>query len=445
MTGEQAEEQADAARARRLTWFTARWNLSPAVAAAVVVGVVCAAAGFFASRVDLALVGIPLLVSAAIAWDRRPGEQARVGVSARVDAAGGARLTSTVEATSDAGADAVELRISLRGQPPIDAVVSRRRAERLTGTLTAGHSGPQRLVSVETRMIGADAAIVTEPTPPVTAERVVAPRVRAVRSLPLPSRLIGLTGPHDSARPGDGGEFRDVGLFAAGDRLRRIDWKATARRAQTPGELYVRRTMATSDAAIQFVIDSRDDLTGRVADWAAAYPRPGIGSQDLAREAAASLASAYAAAGDRVGFDDLADARRGIPPRSGSRHLQRVLRAVAQTGPRGIATERVRAPVLAPGALVFVLSTFLDEQALGLALVWRAAGHRVIAVDTLPDRLTSDLTPRDRVALRVVELERTLRFRRLAAGGIDVMRWQDEAGDTRGARLRELSMPRRPR
>lgn len=429
----------------RTTWFAPRWNLSPAVVAAVVVAVVCLVAGFVAARVDLALVAAPLIVSAALAWDRRPPERVRVGIRARVEPAGGATLAASVHAHSDARADAFELRLSLHDQAPIEAVVSARSAAQLAASLTVGHSGPQIFVAVEVRMLGADASIISEPTPLVTAERVVPPSVLPVRSLPLPTRLNGLTGPHDSARPGDGGEFRDIDRFTAGDRLRRIDWKATARRAQMPGELYVRRTMATSDAAIQFVLDSRDDLAARVADWSVAHPLPGVSSQDLAREAAASLASAYVAAGDRVGFDDLADARRAIPARSGARHLQRVLRAVALTGPSGVANERVRAPVLAPGALVYVVSTFLDEQALRLALVWRAAGHRVIAVDVLPDPQTADLAAREAVALRVIQLERTLRFRRLAAAGIDVLRWQDAPGAAPEARLRELSRPRRRR
>ena len=33
---------------------------------------------------------------------------------------------------------------------------------------------------------------------------------------------------------GDGGDFRDIHPFTAGNRLRRIDWKATAREGRTP-------------------------------------------------------------------------------------------------------------------------------------------------------------------------------------------------------------------
>jgi uncharacterized protein (DUF58 family) len=421
-----------------------RWDLTPGVIAGVVVSVVCLVAGFVTARVDLVLVGVPLVIAVAYAWDRRPAESLRVDVRAGAEA-GGDAAEAIVEVAAGARADAVQLRLALRGQAPIETVVTVGAAKRIVSPVRLAHSGPQRLVSAETRILGVDASVVSAPTPPAVADRVVQPKVITVRSLPLPARLIGLTGQHASARPGDGGEFRDVDKFAPGDRLRRIDWKATARRAQVPGDLYVRRTMATSDAAIQFVIDSRDDLTGRVADWAAAYPEPGVGSQDLAREAVASLATAYTAAGDRVGFDDLANAARGIPPRAGGRHLQRVLRAVSLTGPSGAATDRVRAPVLAPGALVYVLSTFLDEPPLRLALTWRAAGHRVIAIDVLPKLDSRELVAREGVALQVVELERDVRLRRLAAAGIDMMRWQDAGGQAREARLRELSRPRRMR
>lgn len=441
------------------TVFDRRWVLSPGVVAGSVVAVLCLAAGFVTARVDLALVGVPLVIAVALAWERRPGETLRIAVRTTAETAGaeqsgaepsgaeqpGAKATAVVEITAAARTDAVEVRLALRGQAPADAVVSVRAARRIAGSLQLAHSGPQRLVSVEVRTLGGDASIVSEPTTPTVADRVVRPRAVSIRSLPLPARLIGLTGQHPSARAGDGGEFRDVDRFTPGDRLRRIDWKATARRAQSPGDLFVRRTMATSDAAVQFVFDSRDDLTGRVADWAAEHPEPAVASQDLAREAAISLATAYTAAGDRVGFDDLTDASRQIPPRGGRRHLQRVVRAVALTGPRGVVSDRVRAPLLAPGALVYVLSTFLDEQALRLALTWRAAGHRVIAVDVLPGADRDGLTQRELLALRVVLLERDLRFRRLSAAGVDLMRWQSGAGEQRDATLRGLSRPRRMR
>ena len=45
---------------------------------------------------------------------------------------------------------------------------------------------------------------------------------------------------------------------------------------------------------------------------------------------------------------------------------------------------RQRPPIVPPGALVYVLSSLLDDEAVRLALRWRGNGHRVIAVDVLP-------------------------------------------------------------
>lgn len=416
------------------------WSLSPAVTAAAIVAIVCLVAAFVMSRLELVLVAAPMLLSAIVGWSSRPTTAAaRTSVVIGGDERDG-RVGVDAVAEADGAVDGVQLRVRRADREPEDAIVTPAAARLLQFRVAVSHSGPQRILSIAARGIGRDAAWVGDPGVAAVAERVVRPAAQRVRSLPLPARLLGLTGGHVSARPGDGGEFRDIDRFRPGDRLRRIDWKATARRAQRPGELYVRRTTATSDAAVQLVVDARDDVPGAVAGWAAPYPRPGATSLDLAREAAVSLAGAYAAASDRVGFDDLSDARRALPPRAGARHLSRVLRAVELTTAHGSATERARAPRLAQGAVVYVMSTFLDDQATRLALTWRAAGHRVVVVDVLPPRSVDELAVRERLALRVVDLERALRLDRLRAAGAELLVW---ASPDRDAVLRRLATPRR--
>ncbi|WP_431247549.1 DUF58 domain-containing protein [Leifsonia xyli] len=425
--GESGVPAADS-RARALT--ATGWIASPSLAGAVVVGIVAIVAAFVMSRVEPALVGAPLLLAAALGWDRRPTRRS-TGTTAADDtvldtsvispaairpaAVGTPALTVRLRTTATQRPDAIHLRLALGESAPVDAVLTPRAAADATGDVPVVHSGRQRIAAVTARAIGPDAAWVTAPSGGAQLERVVRPIRARVRALPLPARLLGLTGQHVSTRPGDGGEFRDIDLFHPGDRLRRIDWRATARAGRS-GELYVRRTTATSDAAVHLVLDARDDLTGVVADWSRAYPRPAVSSLDVAREAAASLAAAYAAAGDRVGFDDLGESHRVLPPRAGARHRERVLREIELTAATGSGYQRVRSPRLSPGALVYVLATFLDDQPSTLALTWRAAGHRVIAVDVLPARDTRDLTARDRLALRTIELERRLRLRRLQSG-----------------------------
>lgn len=444
-------------RASSGTTTRTAWVVSPSLAGGVIVGILGIVAAFVMSRVEPALVGAPLLLAAAIGWDRRPrrrlDERAAAAdddtvVEASVRSTGAAHpapdgstaLSVGVHARADQRADALQLRLSLGGSAPVDAVLTPREAVRTSGEVGVVHSGPQRVAAVSVRALGADAAWVGGPGDEASVERVVRPRLLPVRTLPLPSHLLGLTGQHTSTRPGDGGEFRDIDLFHPGDRLRRIDWRATARSGRS-GELYVRRTTATSDAAVHLVIDARDDVTGMVADWSRAYPRPSVSSLDLAREASASLAAAYAAAGDRVGFDDLGESHRVLPPRAGARHRERVLRAIELTTATGTTYQRVRSPRLSSGAIVYVFSTFLDDQPPTLALTWRAAGHRVIAVDVLPARDARDLTARERMALRAVELERALRLEQLQSGGVELLTWQEPAA--RAAGLRALSTARR--
>ncbi len=430
------------------------WTLSPALAGAVVVGVVGVVAAFVMTRVEPALVGAPLLLAAALSWDRRPRRdddaaasddvvtETSVGSTGPAHPApdGSTALTVDIHATTTQRPDAVQVRLALGGASPVDAVLTPREAARTTGEVPIVHSGPQHVADIAARAIGADAAWVGSAGEQASVERVVRPRRLPLRRLPLPARLLGLTGQHTSTRPGDGGEFRDIDLFHPGDRLRRIDWRATARAGRV-GELYVRRTTATSDAAVHLVLDARDDVTGIVADWSRAYPRPSLSSLDLAREAAASLAVAYAAMGDRVGFDDLGESHRVLPPRAGARHRERMLREIELTSATGTTFQRVRSPRLSPGAIVFVLSTFLDDQPCTLASSWRASGHRVVAVDVLPARDARDLTSRERLALRTVELERRLRLQQLEAGGVELLAWQDPVA--REAGLRALTTVRR--
>ena len=84
------------------------------------------------------------------------------------------------------------------------------------------------------------------------------------------------------------------------------------------------------------VIDSREDVSELVEHWSGpSTQRAGITSMDLLREAAASLAVAAVAAGDRVGLLDVAAHDGVILAGSGKRHLDRLLRRIAIATPAG--------------------------------------------------------------------------------------------------------------
>ncbi len=422
-----------------------RWSHSPAVIAGAATALLLGALGLIVGRVDVALLCLPLVASLALSLRRLPRPGARSGVRLTQRVGGPARVDCTLSIQAPAQVEMVVLRYSVLGERERELVLAGPLTGELTWPVPLLHSGPQELLRVEHRLLAADTLLATAPQEPIVAEHVAAPAQRAVGSLPLPRRLQGLTGPHESARAGDGGEFRDVHPFTAGDRLRRIDWKATARRGRVAGELYVRRTNALADATVLIVMDSRDDVGEQVAQWSRNDPaQKGISSLDIAREAAGSLAAAYIAAGDRVGFQDLSSRARMITHAAGARHLARLQRAVQTTAPGARFSGQQRPPIVPPGALVYLLSSLLDDQSVNLALRWLADGHRVIAVDVLPAARFARTTRHQRIAHRMVLMEREERIELLRRRGVELLRWSEEHGSLPlAARLRLLSRPAR--
>ena len=93
-----------------------------------------------------------------------------------------------------------------------------------------------------------------------------------------------------------------------------------------------------------------------------------------------------------------------------------------------------------PGAIVYLLSPFLDDEVTAIALLWRAAGHRVIGVDLLPTPRLDGTEPHTRLAHRIVIAERRRRIAAIHANGVELFRWQEDAEHpSRGVALRTLA------
>lgn len=422
---------------------TQRWERSPALLAGAATALILAAVALITARIDMALLALPLVISVALSWDRLPPAGGQATVTLTLSDTHESAVAYSLAIDPPPGAEMAIVRYSVLGSPGTELVVAGLGTGDHAGRVPLLHSGPQELIRFDYRFLGIDAIAESLPQEPIIGEHVVAPSQTTLRHLPLPRRLQGLTGLHESARAGDGGEFRDIHPFTPGDRLRRIDWKATARHAQNPGDLYVRRTNALADATVLIVMDSRDDVGEQVAEWARNVAgEKGISSLDLAREAASSLATAYIAAGDRVGFQDLSSRARMITHAGGGRHLWRLQRAIEVTAPAHIAVQRRRAPIVPPGALVYLLSSLLDDQPVHLALTWLGNGHRVIAVDVLPPARFDRTNRYQRIAHRMVMMERDDRLRVLRTSGVELLHWSDDAGALPlAARLRVLSRP----
>jgi uncharacterized protein (DUF58 family) len=417
------------------------WTDSPGLIAGAVAALVLAAAGLLLGRIDFALLALPLIVALARSRERRPARSEVATATLTLVESDDTKVDFIFTIEAPAGVEAIVVRSIVLGGEARETVLAAPMSRDVTGRVPLLHSGPQELVRFEYRFIGADAGTISLPEVPLVASRVVAPPRAMVAWLALPPRLRGLTGSHESARVGDGGDLRDVHPFASGDRLRRIDWKATARHAQNAADLYVRRTAALSDATVLIVLDSRDDVGEQVAEWSRnSAAVKGVSALDVAREAASSLAAGYIHAGDRVGFQDLSSGSRIIAHGGGSRHLRLLLRAIEVTRPSTVAFRHQRPPIVPAGALVYLLSSLLGDEAVRFALRWRITGHRVIVVDVLPAARFARTTREERLAYRIVMMERDDRISTLRAHGVELLRWpEDGMSLPRQARLQLLS------
>lgn len=431
------------------------WRPTSAHTAAVTVGILLLATSVLAGRADIALIGIPGLLAATWAHSSRPTTPLRADLHEPSGPTTPGELTATLRlaAGPGEGADVVHLRITAPGHRTTHLTLAARpqnHAQRpaqgqaqdreVPLGLSSVRTGPQQTFTVDLRG-SLHGTWEEEPTQVRAATRLVLPGAAPLGRLPLPRRLRGLTGPHSARRLGDGTELRDIHPFTPGDRLRRIDWRTTARRSPELDTLYVRRTYSTAEATAVLVVDSRDEVGPDVRTWR------GYGiirvdeptSLDLARHAAASVATALVEAGDRVGLEDLARRRRPLPPSAGRRHLRRLVHGLALAHPKDPAeVHRVRPPQLPADAIVYLFTTLLDDDPLHLVRTWRTAGHPVVVIDTLPD-VHPVIEGHLAIAWHIGRLEREDRIAALDVEGIPVVRWAGSQRDQAAVRFEALA------
>lgn len=448
-----------------------RWTVTPVARGSAAAAVLVLLGGLALGRADLVVLAGPvgLVLLLALARGRPGGTPAATGravglVAERVP------FTVTVELTGLAGAQLAVVRVPDSDGTPQGATraVDTRRDGGPTGGPAGRVSVPvvvdglgwgERAVACPDLLgISADAVFTAGPTRGPVRLVTVLPAVADVGEVPLPPRSGGLVGTHRTRRPGDGADLLDVREFATGDRLRRIDWRVTARhgRATDPAavarveRLYVRRTAVDADADLVLCVDTRLDLGAEVGSWSrpdehpappgSGAARPG-GSLDVAVRAAAGLAAGQLRAGDRVAMVDLGRLGGGLRAGTGRRHLQRLRLTLARcrVQPQG-RWLRLRTADVRPGATVVVLSPFADIAVASFAAALHRRGDRVVAVDTLPADLVRDAgVPGADLALDLVLAERGHRLRALATDGVPVLRWDPAVVTAALSRMRRVA------
>ena len=244
----------------------------------------------------------------------------------------------------------------------------------------------------------------------------VYPRGEALQRLMRPVETQTFAGNQVPRARGDGIEFADLRPFVPGDRVRRINWRATARR----GEPWVTETHPDRNSDVVIFLDTF--LEARRED---------AGTLDLAVTAAASLVAHYLREKDRVGLVSFGGVTNWLTTSSGIVQLYRVLDSLLDAeiylsyAWKEIDHLPVRA--LPPHSLVLALSPLLDERAVRALLDLRARGFDLAVIEISPVPFAPK--PRrglDELAYRLWLLRREALRSRYLRLGVPVVEWRGD-------------------
>ena len=251
-------------------------------------------------------------------------------------------------------------------------------------------------------------------------------RRQRLRVYPLPETLRRIvrpvqtqlyTGNEVARQKGEGTEFADLRLFAPGDRVRSINWRASARR----DELVVNERHPERNADVILFLDTFADARAG-----------GRSTLDLAVRATATLAARYLERRDRVGLVSFGGVLRWLTPGMGAMQRYRIVDALLESeivfnyAWKDVSV--IPARVLPPQALVVAVTPLLDDRAVEALSDLRARRYDLAIVEVSPVDFTEPgESEADRLAHRLWVLRRAevrARYERL---GVAVASWTDDA------------------
>jgi len=241
------------------------------------------------------------------------------------------------------------------------------------------------------------------------------PREQRLRKLVAPLRTQPFLGAHVARVRGSGIEFADIRPFSSGDRVRQVNWRATARR----GALYVTERHPEHASDVVLLLDTFAEARDAAS-----------GTLDSAVRAAASMARAHLARRDRVALVDFGGTLHWLEPAFGTTQLYRIVDALLASDVAFSyawrAVESIPRKLLPPGALVLAISPLLDERSIRLITDLRTRGRdlTVIEVSPLP-HTPPGTTAADAVGYQLWKLQREALRTRLQALGIGIAVWDD--------------------
>lgn len=255
----------------------------------------------------------------------------------------------------------------------------------------------------------------------------VYPTEETLRSLVPALETQVFAGNQVSRMHGEGIEFADLREWRPGDRLRRVNWRATALR----GSLWVNEEYLERNADVVIFLDTFAE------------------SRDQARtthlravRAAATLAHGYLQRKDRVGLVNFGGFVSWLVPQSGIRQLYAIVDALLTSEvveSYVLHGARVLPPrMLPPKALILALTPLFDNRTATALIDLRGRGYDLIVIEIAPPELSAPHAADDApLAERLWRLSREALRWRFAEVGVPVVTWRE--GEPLAAPLEEVN------
>jgi uncharacterized protein (DUF58 family) len=259
----------------------------------------------------------------------------------------------------------------------------------------------------------------------------VYPSAETLRTFVPPLETQVFVGNQISRMRSEGIEFADLREWTPGDRLRSINWRASARR----NALWVNQQHPERNTDVILFLDAFTDVRSGAR-----------GTFDATVRAATSLAHTYLQRKDRVGVVSFGGYLSWLLPESGTRQLYRLvdslleMNVVLSFAAKGIDVLPPR--TLPPKALVLAITPLLDARSAAALLDLRARGFDLVVIEVSPVPFVEP--GRDELselAYRLWRLTRESLRRRYEEAGVPVVEWQ--AGEALEVVLEEVTAFRR--
>lgn len=381
-----------------------------------------------ARRPELVVLAAPfaLVLALGLRLDREP----RVGVWLSLDrerAIEGDELPVELELNSEAPVERLELLLVVpeglelaEGANPVALRLGRDDERTVAFTLRCGRWGNYDVGEIRVRARDRFGLLVWEQVIDRTRPLRVYPSPQTLRQLVPPMSTQPFTGNEVARQRGDGLEFADLRPFAPGDRLRSINWRASARRGGTGNELVVNDRHPERNTDVILFLDSFAEA--RDAERS---------TLDLAVRAAATLASRYLERRDRVGIVSFGGILRWLVPGMGVAQRYRIVDSLLETeivfNYAWKDVSIIPSRTLPPQALVLAVTPLLDERSVSALLDLRARGYDLAVVEVSPEPFVQPgLSEADRLAHRLWLLHRQELRSRYERLGVAVVSWDGE-------------------